>query len=87
MRLPFFSDVVAMMCLFHPSPTAFLRMSAMMRYWLMVSLVAPLLVMTLNTVRLTSMTSRSASILSGSTLSSTKNFTPLLPAGRSLYLK
>ena len=71
MRLPLLWEVVAMMCFAQSSPHLFLRMSVMMRYWLMVSDVAPLLVMTLNMVFSTSMTSKSASIRSGSTLSST----------------
>ena len=64
-------SVVAMMWSAHLSPTSFLRSSLTVRYWLMVSAVAPDLVMTLKQVVLTSITSSSARMRSGSMLSST----------------
>ena len=71
MRLPFSWSVTAMTCLAQPSPTFALSASVMMRYWLIVSAVAPDLVMMQKQVFSSSMTSNSAAMRSGSMLSST----------------
>ncbi len=70
-RLPFSASVVAIIWSWYLSPSFVFNMSWMIKNWDMVSEVLPDFVITLKAVFSISITSKRASILSGSTLSTT----------------